>query len=262
MKNKYKKVAYLASNEVKSQKTVQYFKRKYKFFPLDKNHSKEQVDLIIVLGGDGFMLHSLHDYMSLNVPFYGMNSGTLGFLLNEYKKENIIERLQKAKITTIHPLKMVTKNKDGETEHLAINEVSLMRASNQAAKIRIIADGKIRLKEMVSDGVIVSTPAGSTAYNYSVGGPIIPLSANILALTPISPFRPRRWTGALLPHDAKIILKVINKEKRPVNAVADFKEIKNISEVSICEARSKTIKLLFDPKHRLEDRIIKEQFTH
>ena len=223
----------------------------------------EPVDVIIVLGGDGFMLHSLHSYIDKNIPFYGMNSGTVGFLLNGFSELNLEQRLKKAKKTTLYPLKMIARQASGMEHHaLAINEVSLLRETNQAAKIRIQIDEATRMEEMVGDGILVATAAGSSAYNLSAGGTIIPLDANILSLTPINAFRPRRWRGALLPHAVKIGFEVMYPKRRPVSATADFIEIRDVVHVEVYEDRSKHITLLFDEDHSLEERIIKEQFVH
>lgn len=221
-----------------------------------------QADVIVALGGDGFMLESMHRYMSSGLPLYGMNKGTVGFLLNNYEEDNLQERLQAGQITKLHPLKMIAQNQQGHTtEALAINEVSLLRESRQTAKIEISVDGHVKVEELTCDGVLVATPAGSTAYNYSAHGPILPVNAGVLALTPISAFRPRRWRGALLPREAIITFKILEPGKRPVSAVADTVEVRDVSVVTIEEAPDKTINLLFDPEHNLEKRILDEQFT-
>jgi len=256
---KYSSIACVADNTIKAQKVLKFLLAKYNITELPP---KPKDDLIIVLGGDGFMLHTLHKYMSYNIPFFGMNVGNVGFLLNEFNHEDLLLRIKKSKPTIIHPLKMEAVTTKGEIEkRLAINEVSLMRSTNQAAKIRISVNDSVQILELVSDGVMVATPAGSSAYNFSVGGSIIPLGSNILALTPISPFRPRRWSGALLPHNATIKLEILEFDKRPVNAVADFLDVTDVSCVTIEEDRDSRIKLLFDEDHSLEERIIKEQFT-
>lgn len=218
-------------------------------------------DVIVVLGGDGFMLQTMHQYMARNVPFYGMNCGTVGFLLNSYSPKRLMERISEARSHTLHPLRMFARNLHGkEYELLAINEVSLFRQTRQAAKIRITVDHVVRIPEMTSDGVLVATPAGSTAYNSSAGGPIIPLDSNVIALTPLSPFRPRSWKGALLSHRSSVTFEVLDPKKRPVSAVADFTEIRDVLSVAVHEHQKLPIKLLFDPEHNLEERIIKEQF--
>ncbi|HTH17486.1 MAG TPA: NAD kinase [Magnetospirillum sp.] len=222
----------------------------------------EQADLIVALGGDGFMLEVLHRYLDRHVPIYGMNRGSVGFLMNTFREHGLIERLRKAESVVLHPLRMRAKLNDGsEIDAVAINEVSLLRETRQAAKVSIRIDGKQRLEELICDGVLVSSPAGSTAYNLSAHGPIIPLGAGILALTPISAFRPRRWRGALLPHTAKVTFEVLESDKRPVSAVADYTEARDVCEVDVHEDRSIDLTLLFDPEHNLEERIIAEQFT-
>jgi NAD+ kinase len=221
----------------------------------------EAADAIVALGGDGFMLEALHGFMGAGVPVYGMNRGTVGFLMNDYREDGLIERIVAAHRAALHPLRMCATRIDGsKVEALAINEVSLLRQTRQAAKLSIEIDGKVRLDELVCDGVMVATPAGSTAYNLSVGGPIVPLEAGVLALTPISAFRPRRWRGALLPHQARITIKVLEAAKRPVSAVADFTEVREVAEVRVYEDRAVTLSVLFDPEHALEERILKEQF--
>jgi NAD+ kinase len=258
---RYNSIGCLASNSKVAKTAFSLLSKRYDL--VDLKTSNKPVDLIIVLGGDGFMLHSLHQYMDLNVPFYGMNSGTVGFLMNSFSEENLLERIEKAQCSAIHPLRMNAHLSNNTVyKALAINEVYVLRQTNQAAKIKISIDNAVRMSEMTCDGVIVSTPAGSSAYNFSAGGPILPLEANLLALTPLSPFRPRRWGGALLPHNVSIRLDVIDHYKRPVSAVADFNEVRNIVYVEIKEERNKKIKILFDPGHSLEDRIIREQFAH
>ena len=221
-----------------------------------------EADVLVALGGDGFLLQTLHDCIANGRPIFGMNKGTVGFLMNEFHAEDLPERLAKAESITVHPLRMRATGPDGEVaEHHAINEVSLLRETRQAAKIRIAIDGRVRMAELICDGVLVATPAGSTAYNLSAHGPIVPLGAEVLALTPISAFRPRRWRGALLPHNAQITLTVLDSVKRPVSAVADMREVRDVQEVSIEEDRSVDLKLLFDPEHNLAERILLEQFT-
>lgn len=258
---KFKSIGYIASNSNISRAAFLLLTEKYKNI-IDLKKEKREVDLIIVLGGDGFMLHSLHQYMHLNVPFYGMNSGTIGFLMNNFKEDNLLERIERAELFNIHPLKMtITLNNNKKFTSLAINEVYLFRQTNQAAKIKISVDGSVRLAELIGDGIIVSTPAGSSAYNFSAGGPIIPINSKILSMTPLSAFRPRRWRGALLPHTVKINFEILDHFKRPVSAVADFNEFRNIVSVDVEEAQDKQIKLLFDSSFNLDDRILKEQFS-
>ncbi|WP_169568890.1 NAD kinase [Sneathiella limimaris] len=224
-------------------------------------HSSSDAEVIVALGGDGFMLETMHRFMATGLPIYGMNKGTVGFLMNNYGEENLIERVTAGKITRLHPLKMTAKDLSGKvTEALAINEVSLLRESRQTAKIRISIDGHVKVEELTCDGVLVATPAGSTAYNFSAHGPILPVNAGVLALTPISAFRPRRWRGALLPREAKIEFTIYENRKRPVSAVADAVEVRDVSVVTVEEAPDITINLLFDPEHNLEQRILDEQF--
>lgn len=253
---KYKAIACIADDTKKAKEAYDIISKKYIIAP---NLSK--ADVIVVLGGDGFMLRCLHEYMKLDIPFYGINCGTVGFLMNQYGDDGLTKRLELTKTEIINPLNMIAKTHDGLEHHaLSVNEVSLLRSSRQAANLRISINGIVRLEELSCDGVLVATPAGSTAYNLSVHGPIIPLGAGILAITPISPFRPRRWNGALLSHKDIVTIEVLDHLKRPVNAVADFTEAKDIVQVEISEASDKVIKLLFDPGHSLEDRIISEQF--
>jgi NAD+ kinase len=219
-------------------------------------------DVLIALGGDGAMLDALHSVMGRRTPVYGMNYGSVGFLMNEPAEDALLERLGNAERTVIHPLRAVARNTDGQTfEALAINEVSLLRETRQTAKIRINIDGKERLSELAADGVMVATPAGSTAYNYSAHGPILPLDAQLLALTPISAFRPRRWRGALLRHSSTVRLDVLNAKKRPVSVVADNQEFRDAATVTICEAADKTLTMLFDRGRALDERILLEQFA-
>lgn len=237
------------------------------FYQLKQNYDlveptgKKTPDVILVLGGDGFMLEVMHRYSRRNIPFYGMNCGTVGFLLNQYRPEMLLDRIKGAKPSNLHPLRMFARCMAGKQHELmAINEVSLFRETRQAARIRVTVDHVQRISEMVGDGILVSTPAGSTAYNFSAGGPIMPLDANTLALTPLNPFRPRRWRGALLPQDSSIYFEVLDPAKRPVGAVADFTEVRDVTSVSIGIQQDQTITLLFDPEHHLEERIIHEQF--
>ena len=223
----------------------------------------EHANIIVALGGDGFVLETLHRYIDLGVPVYGMNRGTIGFLMNQFDEHDLVERLARAKSIVLHPLRMEARTLDGGAQvAMAINEVSLLRETRQAAKVRIKIDSVVRLEELICDGVIVSTAAGSTAYNFSAHGPIIPIGADILALTPISAFRPRRWRGALLPHTAKVTLQILESEKRPVSAVADHTEVRDVSIVTVQEDRSVALTLMFDPEHGLEERILREQFTN
>ena len=219
-------------------------------------------DVIVALGGDGLMLQTLHKFMASGKPIYGMNRGTIGFLMNEYGEDGLQERLAAAEETVIHPLIMSAIDAGGELHTArAINEVALFRQTNQAARLRILVDGKERLARLDGDGIMVATPAGSTAYNLSAHGPIIPLGAGVLALTPISAFRPRRWRGALLPHEAQVRIDALETDKRPVSAVADFTEARDVVTVDIHENRHIAMTLLFDREFNLEERVLKEQFA-
>lgn len=248
-------IAFVAAETEAARSAREALSARYDAVPLD------QAEVIVALGGDGLMLETLHANMARDVPIYGMNCGTVGFLMNEYREAGLIERLAQAACVELHPLRMRTECLDGRREEaLAINEVSLFRESRQAAKIRISVDGVERLQELICDGVLVATPAGSTAYNLSAHGPIIPLGADLLALTPISAFRPRRWRGALLPHKAVVRFDILEHDKRPVGAVADYTEVRDVAMVEVREDRAVCLRLLFDPEHNLEDRIIMEQF--
>jgi NAD+ kinase len=218
-------------------------------------------DVVVALGGDGMMLQTLHDVMGLNLPIYGMNRGSVGFLMNEYRADELVERLHAAERTVIHPLTMRARDRDGRV-HVAkaINEVQLWRQTFQAAKLRIEVDGTVRLPELACDGVLVATPTGSTAYNLSAHGPLLPLASPLLALTPISPFRPRRWRGALLPDRAAVAIDVLEFEKRPVAAVADNTEFRDVRRVEIALDRKTALTMLHDPGHGLDERILAEQF--
>lgn len=221
----------------------------------------EEAKLIIVIGGDGSMLHALHKFMHLNIPFYGINAGSVGFLMNSFHKENFLDNLQNSKATNLHPLEMNAIDINGKSFiALAFNEVSIFRKTNQAIKFKIEIDGIERM-ELSSDGALVATTAGSSAYNLSAGGPIVPLASRVLCLTPICPFRPRRWSGALLPLDVTINFKILEHTKRPVNAVADFHEVHNITSVSVKSSDTNVVQILFDQHHTFEDRVIKEQFS-
>ena len=226
--------------------------------------SEASADVIVCLGGDGFLLEMLHGLLAAGArtPVYGMNCGSVGFLMNDFAEDDLPLRLSRAQAAILHPLRMHAVTATGAVEEaLALNEVSLLRQLRQAAKIRITVDGRVRLSELICDGVLVSTPAGSTAYNLSAHGPIVPLSANLLPLTPISAFRPRRWRGALLPSTADVLFEVLEREKRPVAAVADFTEVRDVASVAVSEDRSVVTTVLFDPGQGLSERIIAEQFT-
>ena len=222
----------------------------------------ERADVIVALGGDGFLLQTLHRFMPLGRPVFGMNRGSVGFLLNEYGEADLLARVARAQPVELHPLRMHATGTGGITHTaIAINEVALLRQQRQTAKIRISVDGIVRLAELSCDGVLVATPAGSTAYNLSAHGQIIPLRAGLLALTPISPFRPRRWRGALLPSTAEVLFEVLESDKRPVAAVADFTEVRDVLTVQVREDRALAALVLFDPGQGLSERIIAEQFT-
>ncbi|KQN73968.1 NAD kinase [Devosia sp. Leaf64] len=223
--------------------------------------SLEEADYVVALGGDGLMLQTLHLAMKQDTPVYGMNFGSVGFMMNDFSSADIIERLESAQRTKIYPLSMDVLDASGQTRTaLALNEVSLFRSTHQAAKIQISVDDEVRLDELICDGILLSTPAGSTAYNLSAHGPILPIEAPLLALTPISPFRPRRWRGAILSNAARVRFVLREADKRPVSAVADNIEIKNVREVTVREDRSHAVTLLFDPGKSLEERVLSEQF--
>jgi NAD+ kinase len=223
----------------------------------------DEAEVVVALGGDGLMLQALHAYMNTGKPIYGMNRGSVGFLMNEYRPEGLLDRLQAAKTETLHPLAMRVTTADGEKHSArAINEVSMLRQSYQAAKLRITIDDQVRLEELICDGIVLATPAGSTAYNLSAHGPILPINAPLLALTPISPFRPRRWRGALLPDRVCIDISVLEPDKRPVNAVADHIEFKSVLRVGVEEDRGSASLILFDRDHSWDERILNEQFRY
>ena len=252
---KFKKPHFIVDYTKISKESSNRIQSTYKFFSLS------EADAIVVLGGDGFMLDILKRYQDLDLPFYGINKGTVGFLMNQNQNENLLNKLNQAEETIIYPLKMHAKKIDGsEEDHLAINEISILRSGSQAAKLKIVVDNLVRLEELVCDGALVSTPAGSTAYNYSAHGPILPIDSNILALTAMAAFRPRRWRGALIPSNAKIEFFIKDSNKRPVSAYADSKEVKNISSVKIESEDDVYYKLLFDKGHGLQERILREQF--
>ena len=249
------RIAFVAGASTRAQGSLRRLNKRY------GGVRPDEADVIVALGGDGLMLETLHRHIDRNVPIYGMNRGTVGFLLNAYNDRNLRDRLDMAQRVELHPLTMRARSVNGEVINaIAINEVSLLRQTRQAAKLRIRIDGTVRMPELVCDGVIMATPAGSTAYNLSAHGPIIPLGADLLALTPISAFRPRRWRGALLPAAARLRIEALEPDKRPVSAVADYTEVRDIRSVVIQEDAKKTLTLLFDPEHNLEDRILNEQF--
>jgi len=252
----FERIAFLASPTPEAREARTRLQLRYGEF------EPAEADAIVALGGDGVMLHSIHDYYERGVPIYGMNRGSVGFLMNEYNEDGLVERLARAECIELPRLAMETTDIDGRHKtHIAFNEVSLLRETRQAAKLRIIVDGVVRISEMICDGVLVSTPAGSTAYNLSASGPIIPLGNELLAMTPISVFRPRHWRGALLPSTARIIIEVIEPGDRLVSATADFHEVRNVVSVNISVSEGPKPKLLFDPEHNLEERVLKEQFS-
>jgi NAD+ kinase len=251
----FERIAFVASPIPEAQQALERLAARY------GNASAETADVIVALGGDGFMLQTLHRFMTTGKPIYGMHRGTVGFLMNEFHPDLLPERLAKAQVTVIHPLLMRAHDDDGDAVQFhAFNDVFLYRQTYQAARLRILIDGEERLSELVADGVLVATPAGSTAYNLSVQGPIIPISAPLMALTPISPFRPRRWRGALLPDKAKVTIEVLEADKRPVAAVADHDEVRSVRQVDISMDHGCAINMLFDPGHNLDERILREQF--
>lgn len=251
----FKTVAFVAAGQAEAQEALQRLKLAYRHVP------PETADVIVALGGDGFMLETLHRFMDRNVPIFGMNRGSVGFLMNDYSEQGLMDRLSCAEWIGLNPLRMSAIDRNGEVhEARAINEVSLLRQARLAAKLRIIIDSIVRMQEMICDGLLLATPAGSTAYNVSVNGPILPLRARVLALSPISVFRPRHWRGAILPHSVTVTIEVLQSELRPVSATADFTEIRTVDRVVVREDTDVTLKLLFDPEHDLEERIIKEQF--
>ena len=225
-------------------------------------HAPEDADVIVALGGDGFMLQTLHRHGALGKPVFGMKLGTVGFLMNQYRPEELSERIASAEPAVLHPLEMLAQTESGTTVgSLAYNEVSLLRQTRQAAHVSIELNGDVRLAELICDGVMLATPAGSTAYNFSANGPILPLGANVMALTPIAPFRPRRWRGAVLKSGTEVRFRVLDPHKRPVSATADSHEVRDVIEVLVREQRERSVTLLFDPEHNLEERILSEQFV-
>ena len=250
------KISFLASEEAANSKE---FDRLIKFYG---NSNLSDAEVIVALGGDGFMLRTLHDTQKRNLPGYGMNHGTVGFLMNEYSEDELLSRLRSAEETKINPLIMKAHCANGNVETaLAINEVSLLRSSSQAAKLRILIDERERMRELVCDGAMVSTCAGSTAYNYSAHGPILPINADVLALTAVAAYRPRRWRGAVLSSDAQIYFETLESDKRSVSAFADSVEVKDVLRLNIKSEKNIVHRLLFDPGHGLEERLLKEQFS-
>jgi NAD+ kinase len=249
------RIAFVASSAPDAREALRTLTERY------GSADPQDADVVVALGGDGFMLEAMHRFMNAPCPVYGMNRGTVGFLMNSYQEVGLLERLQQAVEVELHPLKMEATTEHGlVSEALAINEVSLLRQTRQAAKIQITVDGIVRTDELICDGVMLATAAGSTAYNLSAHGPIIPIGASVLALTPISAFRPRRWRGALLTSKAQVELEILERWKRPVSAVADHTEVRNVTRVRIHEDRDRAVRLLFDAEHNLEERILNEQF--
>ena len=249
-------IAFVASDAEAAQAALAELNALYGATPPD------QADIIVALGGDGFMLETLHQYLDRRVPIYGMHRGSVGFLMNGYGPKGLPERIARAVPVRIHPLEMRAEDVRS-TQHtgLALNEVSLLRETRQTAKIKVTVDDVVRVDELIADGILLATPVGSTAYNFSAHGPIIPLGAGVLALTPISAFRPRRWRGALLPHAAHVRFDILEADKRPVSAVADYTEVRDVLSVSVRENRAIELIMLFDPEHNLEERVLKEQFV-
>ncbi len=251
----FKQIAFVSSPTPEAREACERLTARY------GSAEPQAADVIVALGGDGLMLQTLHKFMNSGKPIYGMHRGTVGFLMNDYSDENLVQRLAAAQITVIHPLLMRAQDTDGAMhEFHAINEVSLFRQSAQAAHLGILIDGQERLAELIADGLLVASPAGSTAYNLSAQGPIIPINAPLMALTPISPFRPRRWRGALLPDKAQVTIVVKEVDKRPVAAVADHDEVRSVRRVDVCMDHRIAINMLFDPGHNLDERILREQF--
>ena len=251
-------MALVASSAEAAQAAEAMLRERYEFVAV------EEAELIVALGGDGYLLHTLRERLNIGkvCPVFGMNRGTIGFLMNEWRIDGLIERLGRAKSFTVRPLEMKAVTVDGETVvHHAINEVSLLRETRETARIEVSVGGRMVMAELVCDGVLVATPAGSTAYNLSANGPILPLGSKLVALTPISPFRPRRWRGALIPDDLAISFRVLHPEKRPVSAVADQVEVRDVATVEVCVDRTDVLTLMFDPEHALDERITMEQFV-
>ena len=249
------RIAFVASEAEPAQQAFRELRKRYGAIP------PEEADVVVPLGGDGFMLETLHRCVALRVPIFGMHRGSVGFLMNSYRVDDLSERIAASQPVKLHPLDMTATREDGTTgQAIAFNEVSLLRESRQAAKLRVSVDDIVRLGELMADGILLCTPVGSTAYNLSAHGPIIPLGAGVLGLTPISAFRPRRWRGALLPHGVCVRIEALETDKRPVSAVADFTEVRDVVAVEIHEDRDVSMTLLFDREANLEERVFKEQF--
>lgn len=251
-----KRIAFLASTSEEAQSAFADLVKRYQNIPAD------EADAIVALGGDGFMLRVMHDYKDANKPIYGMNRGSVGFMMNAYTPDDLPARLARAEPVTLRPLVMTTITMSGKKEEaIAINDVSLFREIQQAAKIKITVDDIVRLEELICDGILLCTPAGSTAYNLSAHGPIVPIASDVLCLTPISAFRPRRWRGAILPNNARVKFEILEGQKRPVSACADAYEVRNVASVEVSLDTSTNLTMLFDPEHDLEERILSEQFA-
>ena len=251
----FKHITFLASDAPAARRALKALAKRY------GNAHPDKADVVVALGGDGLMLQALHGCLKSGLPVYGMNRGSVGFLMNDFKEAALPERLAKAEATLIRPLRMTAHTVDGKKhERLAFNEVSFLRQRSQAAKLKLTIDGRVRLEEMICDGLIVATPVGSTAYNLSAHGPILPVGSPLLVLTPISVFRPRRWRGAILPNGAKVGVEVLEHDKRPVAAVADHEEVRNVMKVEIAEDKKRGVRMLFDPGHSLAERVLNEQF--
>ncbi len=254
---RYDRIAFVASVGVEAQAAFAQLSADY------GNCDPGDADVVVALGGDGLMLQTLHQHMRTGKPIYGMHRGTVGFLMNEYSTQDLRARLEAAHESVIHPLLMRATDVNGTVHlHHAINEVALFRQTYQAARLKILIDERERMPELIADGLMVATPAGSTAYNLSAQGPILPINAALLALTPISAFRPRRWRGALLPNTAYVVIEVLEGDKRPVAAVADHDEVRDVRRVEVLSDRSISMRMLFDPGHSLEERILREQFGY
>ncbi len=252
---RFKKPTFAASNAPEAQAALKELTKRY-------GNAKADADVIVALGGDGLMLQTVHKTHKRGLPIFGMNCGSVGFLMNDYSPNQLMERLDISEAQAIHPLRMKVKTAGGKNQTaFAFNEVSMLRETRQAAKLRISIDGIVRIEELICDGILLSTPAGSTAYNLSVNGPILPIDAALLALTPISAFRPRRWRGALLPRAAKVLFEILEADKRPVSAVADHTEVREVTEVAVAEDASVSVTILFDPDRSLQERILAEQFV-
>lgn len=249
------RIHFVANQARSAGKAAALMQKRYGQYELD------DAEVIVALGGDGFMLRTLHRVIDQDLPVFGMKIGNIGFLMNRYSEDDLIERLSAAQAVSLNPLRMDVQTESGTgTSALAINEISLLRQTNQAAHIRILVNGIVKVEELICDGILLSTAAGSTAYNFSVRGPILPLGTDALALTPISPFRPRRWNGAILPNSAKVRFEILDFYKRAVSATADAYEVRDVVSVEAYEDKNIELKLLFDPDHSLEERILNEQF--